>query len=115
VEQHEDTGFRRRLSVVPVRGDSGVREALARAVASWQGEHPGLEVVESDGVCEIRVPRTLDVGHERHFPLMLREFLSMVDSGTQPRELAAATLAKYTLLAQASAEDQRQRGKAARV
>jgi len=110
VEQHEGTGFRRRLSVVPVSGGSGVREALAHAVASWQGEHPGLEVVESDGVCEIRVPRTLDVGHERHFPLMLREFLSMVDSGTQPRELAAATLAKYTLLAQASAEDQRQRG-----
>jgi len=115
VEQHEDTGFRRRLSVAPVRGNSSVREALARAVASWQGEHPGLEIVELDGVCKIRVPRTLDVGHERHFPLMLREFLSMVDSGTQPRELAAATLAKYTLLAQASAEDQRQRGKPSRV
>src|SRR5262249_39623134 len=81
----------------------------------WHGEHPGLEVVESDGTYEIRVPRTLDVGHERHFPLMLREFLSMVDNGTQPRELAAATLAKYTLLAQASAEDQRQRGQPARV
>jgi len=115
VEQHEGTSFRRRLSVVPVRRGSGVREALARAVASWQGEHPGLEVVESDDACEIRVPRTLDVGHERHFPLVLREFLSMVDSGTQPRELAVTTLAKYTLLAQASAEDRRQRGNPPRV
>ena len=115
VEQHEGTSFRRRLSVVPVRGGSGVREALARAVASWQGDHPGLEVVESEGTCEIRVPRTLDVGHERQFPLVLREFLSMVDSGTQPQELAATALAKYTLLAQASAEDRRQRGNPARV
>jgi predicted dehydrogenase len=110
VEQHEGTGFRRRLSVVPLREGAGVQEALARAVASWQGEHPGLDVVESEGAYEIRVPRALDVGHERHFPLMLREFLSMVDRGTPPRELAAATLAKYTLLAQASAEDQRRRG-----
>ena len=115
VEQHEGTGFRRRLSIVPLRDGSRVRDTLARAVESWQGEHPGLEVVEVGGACEIRVPRALDVGHERHFPLMLREFLSLVDGGTPPGELAAATLAKYILLAQAAAEDQRRRERPARV
>jgi hypothetical protein len=53
------------------------------------------------------VPRTLDVGHERHFPLMLANFLSLVEGGRLPSELAADTLAKYTLLAQASVEAHR--------
>ena len=110
VEQDADAGFRRRLSVIPAGDASRVRAALARAVASWQDAHPGLEVVEAGAACELRVPRELDVGHERHFPLMLGEFLSLVDSGALPRELAAATLEKYTLLAQAAAEDQRRQG-----
>ena len=105
VEQDVGTGFRRRLSVIPAGDGSPVRATLARAVTSWQDAHPGLAVVEAGAACELRVPRALDVGHERHFPLMLGEFLSLVDSGALPRELAAATLEKYTLLAEAAAAD----------
>jgi hypothetical protein len=55
------------------------------------------------------VPSALDVGHERHFPLMLAEFLSLVEGGRMPRDLASATLAKYTLLSQAAAAARRAR------
>jgi len=115
VEQHEGTGFRRRLSVAPMGNASRVRDTLACAMESWQGEHPGLEIVEMGEAYEIRVPGALDVGHERHFPLMLRDFLSLVDGSTLPGELASATLAKYTLLGQAATEDQRRRERPARV
>ena len=107
VEQHEGTGFRRRISVVPVREADRGRAALARTVAAWQGAHPDLGIGDAGSACEIRVPRALDVGHERHFPLMLDDFLSLVESGGQPSELASATLAKYTLLAEASAAARR--------
>jgi hypothetical protein len=65
--------------------------------------------VAAGASCEILVPRSLDVGHERHFPLMLADFLALVDGGRMPLELASATLAKYTLLAHASAAARRPR------
>lgn len=107
VEQHEGTGFRRRLSVVPRGEVDHVRGALASAVAAWQEAYPGIGVVAAGSPCEIRVPPALDVGHERHFPLLLAEFLSLVEGGGMPRDLAAATLAKYTLLSQAAAAARR--------
>ena len=103
VEQHEGTGFRRRLSVVPLREMGRVRAALEHSVAAWQGAHPGLAVSDAGSTWEIKVPSVLDVGHERHFPLMLADFLSLLEDGRVPHDLAASTLAKYTLLAQASA------------
>jgi len=107
VEQHVGTGFRRTLSIVPRREESQVWAALAKVIAEWQGDYPGLDLVERGQGCEMRVPRALDVGHERHFPLMLADFLSLVDRGVPPARLNADTLAKYTLLARASAEAQR--------
>jgi hypothetical protein len=112
VEQGPDTGFRRRLSVEP-RGEPGpVRAALERALAAWSGAHPGLSLAPAASGWEIRVPPTLDTGHERHFPLVLAELLTLVDEGRRPVRLAADTLAKYILLAEASAEDRRRDGTA---
>src|SRR5262249_55580436 len=105
-----DTGFRRRLSVIPAGDGSRVRAALARAVESWQDAHPGLEVVEARAACEVRGPREPGVGAEGRFPPLVGGVPPLVDSGALPRELAAATLEKYTLLAQAAAEDQRRQG-----
>ncbi len=106
LEQHAGTGFRRRLSVLPHDRD-GVRAALANAVAGWQAAHPSLSIVAAGAACEIRVPRSLDVGHEAHFPLMLADFLALVEGGRMPPELASATLAKYSLLAHAAAAARR--------
>ena len=111
VEQDASTGFRRRLAVLP-RIDAvsrslhtlSVRAAVERVVASWQAEHPGVRVSEAGESLEIIVPPGLDAGHESHFPLVLADFLDQVERGVHGRGRSADTLAKYVLLAQASAE-----------
>ncbi len=45
----------------------------------------------------------LDPGHESHFTRVRDELLRMIDGGDWPATLAARTLAKYTLLAEAAA------------
>jgi predicted dehydrogenase len=101
VELSAATGFRRRLSVLPRHDADRLGAALERAVAAWQGEHPGVALSAAGAGWEIRVPRGLDTGHESHFPLVLADFLAMVERGSAPSALAAETLAKYTLLARA--------------
>jgi predicted dehydrogenase len=113
VEQGATTGFRRRLSVAP-RGDADrLRAALERAVAAWQGEHRGVALSPAGPGWEIRVPPSLDPGHESHFPLVLADFLALVEEGSAPAALTADTLAKYVLLARAAAVARRPPGPAA--
>jgi predicted dehydrogenase len=102
VEQSAATGFRRRLSVVPHQDAERFERALERAIAAWQPEYPGVEAVATERGWDIRAPRALDAGHESHFPLVLADFLALVERGEAPPSLAADTLAKYTLLVQAS-------------
>ena len=104
VEQGPRTGLRRRLTVTPRPGAGQVGAALDRVVAAWQSEHPGVALADEESGWEIRVPRALDTGHESHFPLVLADFLAMVERGRPPRALATDTLAKYTLLAHAGVD-----------
>jgi hypothetical protein len=78
-----------------------VRAALDALVASWQPEFPGVAVTEREGGCEVVIPSGLDGGHEAHFSLVLDGFLRAIDDGRAPEGLAARTLAKYSLLADA--------------
>ncbi len=110
VEQGAPTGFRRRLSILPRIEVDRVRAALDRIVTAWQGEYPGVAVAAAGDALELRVPRGLDTGHESHFPLVLADFLALVERGSTPPALAARTLAKYVLLAQASVEARRNEG-----
>jgi predicted dehydrogenase len=107
VEQGPLTGFRRRLTVMPGRDADRLRAALDRAVAAWQGEHPGVALSAEASGWEVQIPRALDTGHESHFPLVLADFLAMVERGAAPPALAADTLAKYTLLVSAGVEARR--------
>jgi predicted dehydrogenase len=110
VDQSAATDFRRRLSVVPRREASQTKAALERAITKWQGEYPGLAVSEAGSGWEISVSPALASGHESHFPLVLADFLALVDRGSMPPSLAADTLAKYTLLARAAVEANRHAG-----
>lgn len=103
IEQGAHTGFRRRLFVEPRTDRVRVGAALARAVAAWQHEHPGLTAVESAAGYEVEVPAGPGTAHEEQFPLVLDEFLQDIESGYWPDERAADTLAKYELLAHALA------------
>jgi predicted dehydrogenase len=101
MEQSRHTGFRRRLFVEPRGSGPSVGAALGRAMAAWQGEHPGLAAVASRAGFEIEIPDGPGTGHEGQFPLVLDEFLRAVDHASWPDERAAQTLAKYELLARA--------------
>ena len=102
IEQSAATGFRRRLSIMPRLPGDRLQSALERTVTTWQAEHPGVSLFTAGAGWEIRVPRALDTGHESHFPLVLADFLALIEQGGAPPSLAADTLAKYTLLVEAS-------------
>jgi hypothetical protein len=74
------------------------------AVASWQAELPGVGVEPAiGGTMAVVLPPALAAGHEAHFALVLDSFVRAIDDGGWPAGLAARTLAKYTLLAEAAA------------
>ncbi len=103
LEQGPETGGRRRLSVEP-RGDAEpVMRALNEVVAAAQAELPGVRVERDGGRAVLAVPPALASGHEAHFALVLEELLAAIDEDRWPAALAARTLAKYTLLAEAAA------------
>ena len=105
VEQSAATGFKRPVRV-EARGDAArTARALADAVAAAGRTLPGVAArpVSPDAAQELVVPPALDAGHEAHFAELLAELLGWIDAGRQPEGLAAATLAKYALLAEAAA------------
>jgi hypothetical protein len=55
------------------------------------------------GAVALVIPPTLLSGHEAHFALVLDSLVQAIDDGGWPVALAARTLAKYTLLAEAAA------------
>jgi predicted dehydrogenase len=104
LEQSARTGYRRRIFVEPRLDAGGVERALRDAVEAWQAELPGTKATPvGPGAHEVIVPPSLDGGHETHFPKVLDEFLRTVDDRRWPAAIAARTLAKYTLLAEAAA------------
>jgi len=104
MERAAHTGNRRRLLVRPHGNAERVQQAMADMVGAVQRELPGVAVAPTDdGRAEVTIPPALDAGHESHFALVLDEFLKTVDDRHWPVARAERTLAKYTLLAEATA------------
>jgi predicted dehydrogenase len=103
LEQGPETGGRRRLSVEPKGDAEPVLRALDEAVAAAQAELPGVRVERDAGRAVLVVPPALASGHEAHFALVLEQLLAAIDEHRWPAALAARTLAKYALLAEAAA------------
>ena len=102
LEQSARTGHRRQLVVEP--HDDRVPRAVDELVRASQSEFPGLSVARREaGRSEIVIPAGLDGGHEAHFALVLDQFLRTIDERRWPADVAARTLAKYAVLAEAAA------------
>jgi predicted dehydrogenase len=102
LEQSPRTAHRRQLVVEA--HDDGVARALDGIVSAAQSEFPGVAVTPRGARSyEIVIPAALDGGHEAHFALVLDEFLRAIDDGRWPAAVAARTLAKYAVLAEAAA------------
>jgi predicted dehydrogenase len=101
LEQSARTGHRREL-VVDAH-DAGAARAVDAMVREAQADFPGVHVQRRDEASEIVIPAGLDGGHETHFTLVLDRFLESIDDGRWPVDVAARTLAKYALLADAVA------------
>lgn len=98
LEQSARTGHRRQLTVEGADG-----RAVEAEVRAAQSELPGVRAEpRSGGGVEIVIPAGLDGGHEAHFALVLDGFLRTIDDGRWPAAVAARTLAKYGVLADAA-------------
>jgi predicted dehydrogenase len=103
LEQGAETGGRRRLSVEPRGEAEPVMRALDEIIADVRHDLPGARVDRDGRRAIIAIPPSLASGHEAHFALVLDEMLAAIDENRWPAALAARTLAKYTLLAEAAA------------
>ncbi|MDP6342322.1 MAG: putative oxidoreductase C-terminal domain-containing protein [Alphaproteobacteria bacterium] len=96
IDHGPDTGFRPRMRLA-LDDDRTIELALGQ----WRAEFPGLEVRADDDGYLLGLPPASEAGHEDQFPLMLDQFLDLVDAAGWPGELAARIRCRYTLLARA--------------
>jgi predicted dehydrogenase len=82
-------------------GELAHETALANAIASLQGEYPGIGVRRDGQRWAVTVPEKYDVGHEAHFAQVTEHFLTYLRSGTLPEWEVPNMLTKYATLMQA--------------
>ena len=97
VESGPETGFQPEMCLHP---DEALD--LSAAAAQWRAAFPSLEITATeDGGHILRLPTKDQVGHDAQFPLMLDQFLDLVEADTWPADLMARIRTRYTLLARA--------------
>ena len=103
IRQLPEHGFKTELLVVPGPGESRrqVEEAVQGCLNNWADRYPGLSVIPEKNALLINIPENLRTTHEQHFYQVRDAFLEHLDTGSEPAEHPASTIAKYTLLAEA--------------
>ena len=96
VQHGPETGFQAEMRL-RLRSD----HALDTALGQWRAGYPGLEITPSNGGYILRLAPAAEVGHDGQFPLMLNQFLDLVEADAWPADLAARIRTRYTLLARA--------------
>lgn len=86
-----ETGFQPRMHLSP-HGDGNIEAALKQ----WRVDFPGLEAMATEGGYRLILPSGMEIAHEAQFPLMLDQFLDLVEADHWPHELAARIRARYT-------------------
>jgi hypothetical protein len=98
--QGPETGYHSELHVEET-GSGGLEGRLRAALGSWREVFPGLDLAASDIGFRLLIPDALRIGHEAQFPLVLDDFLDLVEAGGWPERLAGRIRSRYTLLARA--------------
>jgi predicted dehydrogenase len=101
IRQLPEKGFKTELLVVPGENRSQVEKAVQDCLKKWSDRYPGLSAIPEKNALLIKIPDDLRTTHEQHFYQVRDAFLEHLDTGTEPAEHRACTIAKYTLLAEA--------------
>lgn len=101
VDQGPETGFLTTFSVNPVESGRAYAQTLSDAIDEMQDEFPGLGFEPAGTGFRITIPKALRTTHEQHFGSVLQTFLTYLDEGKWPENLASDLDFKYTLLAEA--------------
>jgi hypothetical protein len=101
IRQLPEQGFKTELLVVPGENRSQVEEAVQECLRNWSDRYPGLSAIPEKNALLIEIPDNLRTTHEQRFCQVRDAFLERLDTGTEPAEHRACTIAKYTLLAEA--------------
>ena len=101
IRQLPEQGFKTELLVVPGENRSQVEEAVQECLRNWSDRYPGLSAIPEKNALLIEIPDNLRTTHEQRFCQVRDAFLEHLDTGTEPAEHRACTIAKYTLLAEA--------------
>jgi len=101
VDQSAQTGYKTTLSINPVDHGEAYEESLHSAIAGMQQEFPGIDLEPAEQGFRVTIPQRLRTTHEQHFAAVLQKFLTYLDEGAWPANLAPEIDTKYTLLAKA--------------
>jgi hypothetical protein len=101
IRQLPEQGFKTELLVVPRENGNQVELAVQDCLKKWADRYPGLSATPEKNALLIKIPDHLRTTHEQHFYQVRDAFLEHLDTGTEPAEHRACTIAKYTLLAEA--------------
>jgi hypothetical protein len=100
VVQGPETGYRSELHLEDP-GSGGLEDRIRAALDAWRQDFPSLDLATSDIGFQLLIPDTLRIGHEAQFPMVLDNFLDLVEAGVWPAHLAGRIRSRYTLLARA--------------
>ena len=101
IRQLPEKDFKTELLVVPREKSEQVEKAVQECLTRWSDKYPGLAATPEKNALLIQIPDNIRTTHEQHFYRVRDAFISHLDSGTEPPEHRACTIAKYTLLAKA--------------
>jgi hypothetical protein len=101
IRQLPEQGFKSELLIVPGKNRSQVERAVQDCLRKWSDRYPGLSATPEKNALLIKIPDHLRTTHEQHFYQVRDAFLEHLNTGTEPAEHRACTIAKYTLLAEA--------------
>ena len=84
IRQGTTEGYKPILYIDPVEQEPGYEAVLEGAIKSLQTKYPGINLEKTTTGWFIKVPPSLQEGHESHFARVMEKFLEYVRNGNMP-------------------------------